>query len=142
MPFLVSETQQAAFAAKVGANATLVSIGRRNEKLVESITSVRIALVRDFWQDRLDFPEEDHEMWWEVWLRGTRATAADVHERFQTLAGIVGICASQSPVRRFPGAGRRPRLRLGKPARRIDRSGHDVRRAKEGEGVVYLLREP
>src|SRR5262249_41745519 len=75
VPFLVVAAQEAAMTAKVGPKATLVSTGRQNEKLIESITSVRLALVRDFWQDCLDFPEENHEMWWEVWLRGTRATA-------------------------------------------------------------------
>jgi hypothetical protein len=102
VPFLVSVAHQAAFTAKVGANATLVSTGRRNEKLVESITSVRLALVRDFWQDRLDFPEENHEMWWEVWLRGTRATAAAVHETFRALAAIVGIARVSHRYVAFP----------------------------------------
>ena len=102
VPFLVSLAQQAAFTAHVGANATLVSIGRRNEKLIESITSVRLALVRDFWQDRIDFPEENYEMWWEVWLRGTRATADAVHERFRVLAEIVGIARVSHRYVAFP----------------------------------------
>jgi hypothetical protein len=71
--------------------ATLHKRSRQNDKLIDSIASVRLALVRDFWQDRLDFPPEDHEMWWEVWLRGTRETAADVHGRLRALAEAVGI---------------------------------------------------
>lgn len=102
VPFLVAVAQEAAFIAKVGATATLVKTGRQNDKLIESITSVRLALVRDFWQDRLDFPEGDHEMWWEVWLRGTRATAAAVHQRFQAIAGIVGIANVSHRYVAFP----------------------------------------
>jgi len=102
VPFLVADAEEAAFTTQVGAAATLIKIGRRNAKLIESITLVRLALVRDFWQDRLDFPEENHEMWWEVWLRGTRETAADVHHRFKTLAGIVGIANVSDRYVAFP----------------------------------------
>jgi hypothetical protein len=100
--FLVGVGQQNVFAAKVGTKATLVTAGPKNEKLIASISSIRLALVRDFWQDRLDFPDENHEMWWEVWLRGTRATADAVHKRFQTLAGIVGIARVSQRYVAFP----------------------------------------
>ena len=102
VPFLVAMAQEAAFTAIVGAAATLIKTGRQNDKLIESITSVRLALVRDFWQDRLDFPEDNHEMWWEVWLRGTRATATAVHTRFRALAGIVGIANISTRFVAFP----------------------------------------
>jgi hypothetical protein len=101
-PFLVAVAQEAAFIAKVGAAATLVKEGRQNDKLIESIFSVRLALICDFWQDRLIFPEVDHEMWWEVWLRGTRVTAEAVHARFRTLAGIVGIANVSTRYVAFP----------------------------------------
>jgi hypothetical protein len=102
VPFLVAVAQEAPFIAKVGAAATLIKTGRQNEKLIESISSVRLALVRDFWQDRLDFPEVDHEMWWEVWLRGTRATADAVHARFRALADVVGIANVSTRYVAFP----------------------------------------
>lgn len=102
VPFLVGVAQQDAFTAKVGATATLLRTSPKNDKLVASISSVRLALLRDIWQDRLDFPDENHEMWWEVWLRGTRATAAAVHGRFQTLAGIVGIARVSQRYVAFP----------------------------------------
>ena len=102
VPFLVNVAQETVLTAKVGATAALVRTGRQNEKLVESITSVRLALIRDFWQDRLDFPVESHEMWWEIWLRGTRVTADKVYKRFRAIAGIVGITRVSQRYVAFP----------------------------------------
>ncbi len=100
--FLVLEAKEAAFTASVGELATLVKTGRKNEKLIESISSVRLALIQDFWQDSLPFPALDQEMWWEIWLRGTRATAETVHARFRDLAKIVGITKVSDRFVAFP----------------------------------------
>lgn len=142
VPFLVATAQEAAMTAKVGTKATLVSTGRQNEKLIESITSVRLALVRDFWQDRLDFPEENHEMWWEVWLRGTRATAEAVHHRFRSIANVVGI-ANVSP--RFVAFPERVVVHVFTSAQRLAASIDlvtmfaELRRAKELAGAYAEL---
>ena len=42
----------------------------RNQKLVESMASIRLAAIRDFWEDDIRlFPGHDESIWWEVWLR-------------------------------------------------------------------------
>ena len=91
VPFLVNKAKEVTFTASVGDLATLVGTSRQNERLLDSIASVRLAIVEDFWQDHLPFPEKDEELWWEVWLRGTRATAQSIHARFRRLGEIVGI---------------------------------------------------
>lgn len=59
----------------------------RNKALIESIASVRLAVVEDFWEDTCEFPAPDVAIWWEVWLHGNRASAFDLHRRFSELAG-------------------------------------------------------
>lgn len=41
----------------------------KNQALVESISQIKAAVLRDLWTDHTDFPEEDEEIWWEAWLR-------------------------------------------------------------------------
>ena len=49
--------------------------GPKNERLVASIDTARLAVARSLYTDALEwFPEPAKEVWWEVWLRaGTRA---------------------------------------------------------------------
>ncbi len=89
--FIMPESERAAFEARVGTLGTLVEASRPNTEFVESVASVRLALVEDFWQDRLPFPTAETPLWWEVWLRGNRADAVEVHSRFVEIARIVGI---------------------------------------------------
>jgi hypothetical protein len=89
--FIMPESERAGFEARVGAIGTLVKVSRPNTEFVESIASVRLALIEDFWQDRRAFPAPDTNLWWEVWLRGNRADAAKVHSRFARIAQIVGV---------------------------------------------------
>lgn len=71
----------------------------RNRLLVESIASIRLAAVRDFWQDTLPFPDNGEQIWWEVWLRATDGTPpADVHGRFVDMAERLGIRVSEQFV--------------------------------------------
>jgi len=100
--FVVPEAAVDGFKKEVGARATLLPEHRRNEKLIDSIASVRLAIVEDFWQDRLHFPAHDEYIWWEVWLRGTRPTADEVHRRFSELARIVGISTVSNRFVVFP----------------------------------------
>lgn len=79
------------FKKKLEAEAVLLSEGRPNQDFVESIASVRLAIIEDYWQDTLDFPKSDEEIWWEVWLLGNRGNAAAFHQRFTELARVVGI---------------------------------------------------
>ena len=84
----MAEAKVEPFKKKAGLAATLLSETRQHDELIDSISSVRLALVEDFWQDTLDFPTPDEEIWWEVWLRGTRDTAQAVHERFRQIATV------------------------------------------------------
>ncbi len=89
--FVVEEAAAEEFKEKLENEAVLLSEDRPNQDFVESIASVRLAIIEDFWQDTLDFPKPNEEIWWEVWLRGNRGNAAVYHEKFTKLAGVVGI---------------------------------------------------
>ena len=68
----------------------------RNRELVESIASISLAALRDFWQDTLPFPGQDEDLWWETWLRVTDGSQpADVHARFVAVARARGIRVSE-----------------------------------------------
>ncbi|MGB3588743.1 MAG: S8 family peptidase [Tunicatimonas sp.] len=41
----------------------------QNKALVESVSQIKAAVLRDLWTDHTGFPEEDEEIWWEAWLR-------------------------------------------------------------------------
>lgn len=73
----------------------------RNKELIESIASIRLAAVRDFWQDTVPFPEQDQSLWWEVWLRAGGDESVDVHAAFRTAATQRELRVSQQFVR-FP----------------------------------------
>lgn len=60
----------------------------RNQKLIDSISDVRLAALECFWTDEPDlFPEEESEADWEVWLRRT----SDVDEQVARLAALEGV---------------------------------------------------
>lgn len=68
----------------------------RNRELVESIASIRLAAVRDLWQDESVFPDSEQDIWWEVWLRaGPSASPDEIHSRFSDLATAGGMTVSQ-----------------------------------------------
>jgi len=59
----------------------------RHRELIESIASIRLAAVKDMWQDELPFPSPDENIWWEVWLRASVTEEPSVvHSRFAGLA--------------------------------------------------------
>ncbi len=89
--FVVAEAEVDGFKKKVGTQAKLFSEDRLNQELIDSIASIRLAIVEDFWQDTLDFPKPDDAIWWEFWLRGSRGTAVLVHRRFTEITSVVGI---------------------------------------------------
>jgi hypothetical protein len=100
--FIVAESQADGFKNRVGTLATRSSVSRPNQPPIDSITSVRLAIVEDFWQDRLSFPASDENIWWEVWLRGRRESASEVHRRFTALARIIGISTVSDRFVAFP----------------------------------------
>jgi Subtilase family len=66
LPFTAVER----FFNKIDEYATdLTSRGRpKNEALVANIAELRLAVLRDMWQEPEQFPDSDEERWWEVWL--------------------------------------------------------------------------
>jgi hypothetical protein len=71
----------------------------RNRELIESISSIRLAAVRDFWQDNAPFPGPNESLWWEVWLRLSEPdTAAEAYARFARLARGRGMRVSEQYV--------------------------------------------
>jgi hypothetical protein len=89
--FVVPEVSVPKFSGLVGHLGTLVRSSRKNQKLVDSVTSIRLTITEDFWQDTLPYPPVDEELWWEVWLRGSRQEANEVFHRFTDIAAAIGI---------------------------------------------------
>lgn len=100
--FTLPEAKADTLVAQVGSLGNLISRSSPNKPLIESISSVRLAIVEDFWQDSLAFPRADEAIWWEVWLRGRREKAVDLHRRFVELAKVVGISGVSSRFVAFP----------------------------------------
>lgn len=70
----------------------------KNKKLIESIASIRLAVVADLWQDTLAVPGVDEVLWWEVWVLAGPGGAKATYHRFQELAGGVGIEVSEQYI--------------------------------------------
>lgn len=67
----------------------------RNQELIESIASIRLAAVRDFWEDIPNlFPRLRDPVWWEAWLRNGDEESSAVHDRFSRLARELGLRVS------------------------------------------------
>ena len=114
---------------------------RRNQKLIDSVTTIRLAITEDFWQDALPYPRLDEELWWEVWLRGSRQDANEVFHRFTDIAAAIGINRVSDRYVSFP-----ERLVLhayasAPPALIVDPSPLNDRRTQEGEGARNPLRD-
>jgi hypothetical protein len=74
---------------------------RDHQKLVESITSIRLAAVEAFWTDAGPFPQDrDERRSWEVWLR-EQTNPHDVSEQFRAAAQAAGVSVSGREIR-FP----------------------------------------
>jgi len=61
----------------------------RHQNLVESIANIKLAAVRSFWTDEAAlYPEDDHAIWWEVWLRCPRTEQGEqILSAFRQAAG-------------------------------------------------------
>ncbi len=62
----------------------------KNQPLVESIESIRLATEADLWTDALPFPGMDEKLWWEVWLP-SHAPAQDAFDGFAEHAAKAGF---------------------------------------------------
>jgi hypothetical protein len=89
--FVVPEASVTRFSGLVGKLGTLISSSRKNQPLIDSVTTIRLSLTEDFWQDTLPYPPLDEDLWWEVWLRGSRQDANETYHRFVDIAATVGI---------------------------------------------------
>lgn len=70
-----------------------------NRKLVESIATIRLAAVRDFWEDEPGlFPTEGQSIWWEAWLRVGAEAPMQVHQRFSEMTRRLGARTSDQFV--------------------------------------------
>lgn len=69
----------------------------KNSPLINGIENVRLAVVRSLWTDLDGFPDENENIWWEVWLRAT----ADAIPKFTSFAQARNIQVSQR-ILRFP----------------------------------------
>jgi hypothetical protein len=49
--------------------ATVDRVKPRNARLVDRIQSIGLASLEQLWTDSGEFPSDDNEAWWEVWLR-------------------------------------------------------------------------
>lgn len=71
----------------------------KNRKLIESISSIRLAAIRDLWADEPQlFPENGTPVWWEAWLRAGGGSPSDVHRHFADLASRAGLRTSEEFV--------------------------------------------
>jgi len=61
----------------------------KNERLINSIATIRLAVAESFWTDDLDaLPAPNTRSWWEVWLRGDDY---EVLVRFRAQAQRMGV---------------------------------------------------
>lgn len=73
------------------------SSGRpKNEKLVANIAELRLAALRDMWQEEEQFPAPEEERWWEVWL----ARFDSPHERSKRAGTRTGFVPGPDDVLR------------------------------------------
>lgn len=132
--FVIPEAAVAKFKGLVGALGTLESESRKNQKLIDSVTTIRLAMTEDFWQDTLPYPPLDEVLWWEVWLRGSRQDANEVFHRFIDIAAAIGIDRVSDRYVSFP---ERLVLHAYASARQLSTSMHllsmiaELRKAKE-----------
>jgi hypothetical protein len=73
----------------------------RNEPLVASIASARLAIAEDLWRDTLPFPGSDERLTWEVWLRSEDGAHEETHAQFSRDCVEAGLRPSPHFIR-FP----------------------------------------
>lgn len=64
----------------------------KNREMVDRIEAIQLATLRALWtDDPADFPSEDADAWWEVWLRRDPTAPGSELERFQGVARVRAI---------------------------------------------------
>ncbi len=63
----------------------------KNKKLIESIGSIRLAVVDDLWRDTIAIPGPDDAIWWEVWIPSGPGGPNATLNRFGELAALAGL---------------------------------------------------
>jgi hypothetical protein len=67
----------------------------KNQKLIESIASIRLLAVEDLWQDDPAlYPSSNQSIWWEVWVRRGQEEAVVAFERFRSIANAIQVSIS------------------------------------------------
>ena len=69
----------------------------RNKDLVEGISAIKLATLKALWTDDAElFPEADHEIWWEVWLR--HSYKVDYEAFLRQHAGQMGLTVGSEAI--------------------------------------------
>lgn len=77
-------------------------ISPKNQKLIESIASVRRLVIADLWQDEQSpFPQDDQQVWWEVWARRSDEDPPAAYARLSAIVRAAGLTVSPRYVH-FP----------------------------------------
>ncbi|HEV7299840.1 MAG TPA: S8 family peptidase [Tepidisphaeraceae bacterium] len=63
----------------------------RNKNLIESISNISLAALRDLWQDPSAFPAPNEQVWWEVWIRLGPGGASGTFSRFRSQLVAAGL---------------------------------------------------
>lgn len=74
------------------------NVTRKNAPLIESISSIRLAVVEDFWEEPFPLPARDEPIWWEVWLHGERNSANRRFSQFRELAVRCGLRVTERMI--------------------------------------------
>ncbi|MBL8191430.1 MAG: S8 family peptidase [Acidobacteria bacterium] len=72
----------------------------KNQKLIESISNIRLATLRSLWTEADAFPSSDELLWWEIWLRtdGTPEENLQVVEIVREQAAQSRLTISESEL--------------------------------------------
>lgn len=72
----------------------------KNQKLIESISDIRKAMIDALWTDERNLPDREESIWWEVWLRVGRDRTAYLNI-FKHYAHALGLTVGNEETR-FP----------------------------------------
>ncbi|MFN7930073.1 MAG: S8 family peptidase [Blastocatellia bacterium] len=72
----------------------------KNQKLIESISNIRLATLRSLWTEAEPFPLPDELLWWEIWLRtdGTPEENLEVVQVVREQAAQAQLTISESEL--------------------------------------------
>lgn len=115
---------------------------RRHEDMLDRVSALRLADLRDLWTDASDvYPAETETIWWEVWLR--RSDGGEL-QRFQQFAAATNVMVSHRRIEFEDRIVVLARATSAVLAGALDVSGDlaEVRRAKEVAAFFVDLTPP